>query len=50
MKNKLCNFTLYHSPNQYEDDFESFTNNFELNIDSVIVNKHFLTVARSWWF
>ena len=45
IKDKLCNFiTLYRSPNQSQDDFESFINNFELNLDSVIVNNPFLTV------
>ena len=30
---KLCRFTsLYRSPNQSQDDFESFANNFELNM------------------
>ena len=44
-KDKLCNFiTLYRSPNQCQDDFVSFINNFELNLDSVMVNNSFLTV------
>ena len=43
---KLCRFvSLYRSPNQSKDDFESFANNFELNIDAVTVNNPFLTVA-----
>ena len=42
---KLCKFvSLYCSPNQSQDDFESFANNFELNIDAVTVNNPFLTV------
>ena len=42
---KLCRFvSLYCSPNQSQDDFESFANNFELNIDAVTVNNPFLTV------
>ena len=46
IKDKLCNFiTLYHSPNQCQDDFELFINNFELNLDSVMVNDPFLTVV-----
>ena len=46
IKDKLCNFiTLYRSPNQSQDDFESFINNFELNLDSVMVNNPFLTVV-----
>ena len=45
IKDKLRNFiSLYHSPNQCRDDFESLINNFELNLDSVMVNKSFLTV------
>ena len=45
MKDKLCNFiTLYRSPNQCQDDFESFINNFELNLDPVMTNNPFLTV------
>ena len=35
----------YRSPNQSEDDFESFINNFELNLDSVMVNNPLLTVV-----
>ena len=45
---KLCRFvSLYRSPNQSEDDFESFANNFELNIDAVTANNPFLTVVLS---
>ena len=36
IKDKLCSFiTSYRSPNQSQDNFESFINNFELNRDSV---------------
>ena len=43
---KLCRFaSLYRLPNQLQDDFESFANNFELNIDAVTANNPFLTVA-----
>ena len=46
IKDKLCNFiTLYHSPNKCQDKFESFVNNFELNLDSVMVNNPFLAVV-----
>ena len=39
IKDKLCNFiSLYRSPNQSQDDFESFINNLEYNLDSVMVN------------
>ena len=45
IKDKLCNFiTLPRSPNQCQDDFESFINNFELNLDSIMANNPFLTV------
>ena len=44
IKNKLCNFiTLYRSPNQCQDHFELFINNFELNLDSIMTNNLFLT-------
>ena len=43
IKDKLRNFiTLYRSPNQSKDDFESRF--FELNLDLVMVNNPFLTV------
>ena len=45
IKDKLCNFiTLYRSPNQCQDDFESFINNIELNLDSIMTNNPFATV------
>ena len=45
IKDKLCNFiTLYRSPNQCQDDFDSFINNSELNLDSIMTNNPFLTV------
>ena len=44
-KDKLSNFiSLYRSPNQSQDDFESFINNLEYNLDSVMVNNRYLTV------
>ena len=46
IKDKLCNFImLYRSSNQCQDDFESFINTFELNLDLVMVNNPFLTVV-----
>ena len=43
---KLCSFvSLYCSPNQSQDDFESFANNLELNIDAVTANNPFLTAV-----
>ena len=48
IKDKLGNFiTLYRSPNQCQDDFESFIKNFELNLDSIMTNNPFLTVILS---
>ena len=48
IKDKLCNFiSLYRSPNQSQDDFESFFNNLEYNLDSVMVNNPYLTVILS---
>ena len=47
IKDKLCNLiTLNCALNQYQVDFESFINNFELNMDSIMVNNFFLTVFR----
>ena len=43
---KLCRFaSLYRSPNQSQDYFESFANNSELNIDAVTANNPFLTIV-----
>ena len=43
---KLCRFvSLYRSPNQSQDDFESFVNNFELIIDAITANNPFLTIV-----
>ena len=43
---KLCGFvSLYCSPSQSQDDFESFVDNFELNIDTATANNTFLTVV-----
>ena len=36
---------LYHPPNQFQNGFESFIKNFELNLDWVMVNNPFLTVV-----
>ena len=37
--------SLYHSRCQSQDDFESFANNFELNIDKATANNTFLYVV-----
>ena len=43
---KICDFvSLYRSPNQSEDDFENFCNNFELTLDAVSATNPFLIVA-----
>ena len=36
---------MYRSPNQSEDDFENFCNNFELTLDAVSATNPFLIVA-----
>ena len=42
---KLCNFiALYRSPSQSQDLFESFKENLELNLESVVQNNPFLVV------
>ena len=39
---KLCRvLSLYDSPSQSQDDFESLANNFELNIDTATANNTF---------
>lgn len=43
MKFYIC-FSLHWSPNQAQDDAETFENNSELNIDTVIVNNPFSMV------
>ena len=42
----MCRFVyLYRSPSQSQDDFESFANSFELNIDTATAHNTFLTVV-----
>ena len=42
---KLCNFiVLYHSPSQYQDDFEIFLKNSELNLDTILGNNPFVVL------
>ena len=44
--NRLCRFvSLYRSPSQSQDDFESFANRFELNIDTATAHNTFLTLV-----
>ena len=42
---KLCKLCRYRSPSQPQDNFESFANNFELNIDIATAHNTFLTVV-----
>ena len=43
---KLCNsIALYRSPSQSRDEFEIFAKNYELNLDKISANNHFLTVS-----
>ena len=44
--NKICNFiSLYRSPSQFKDEFESFADNLELNLDSVVHRNPYLTAV-----
>ena len=40
-----CFISLYRSPNQSYDDFESFVDNFELTLGTIAQKKTFLMVA-----
>ena len=43
---KICNFiSLYRSPSQSKDEFESFADNLELNLDSVVHRNPYLIVV-----
>ena len=43
---KLCSFLcLYRSPSQTRDIFETFADNFELTLDTIVNKKPFLIVA-----
>ena len=55
---KTCNFiSLYRSPSQSKDEFESFADNLELNLDSIahknpyliIVLGHFNAKTKGWY-
>ena len=44
--NKFCEIvSLYTSPNQSQDEFETFTNNLELNLDKIFETNPFLVIA-----
>ena len=48
IEGKLCKFvSLYRSPNQSQDDSESFANNFELNIYAVLFELLLLVISIS---
>ena len=43
---KICNFiSLYRSPSETADNFDSFLGNLKLNIDAMADNNPFLVVA-----
>ena len=43
---KICNFvSLYRSPSQSKDEFESFANYLELNLDSIVHRNPYLIVV-----
>ena len=43
---KTCNFlSVYRSPRQSQDDFETFTENLELNLENLMPRNPFLVVA-----
>ena len=43
---KTCNFlSLYRSPSQSQDDFETFRENLELNLENLMQRNPFLVVA-----
>ena len=43
---KICNFiSLYRSPSQSKDEFESFADNLELNLDSIVHRNPYLIVV-----
>ena len=47
---KLCNFiTLYRSSSQSRDQFESFKENLELNLESAVQNDPFVEVVLNEW-
>ena len=44
--NKICNFiSLYRSPSQFKDEFESFADNLELHLDSIVQRNPYLIVV-----
>ena len=48
ISNKVCSFVaLYRSPSQSQDDFEIFSDNFEITLDLVSKKKPFLLAVLS---
>ena len=46
MRDKFCHFVaLYRSPSQSQDDFLSFSQNFELTLEKLSENNPYLVVA-----
>ena len=46
INDKACNFlSLYRSPSQRQDSFETFTENLELNLENFVQRNLFLVVA-----
>ena len=44
---KTCNFlSLYRSPSQSQDRFETFTKNFELNLQNLVQRNSFLNCGN----
>ena len=44
--NKFCKIvSLYRSPNQSRNEFETFTNNLQLTLDKIFETKQFLVIA-----
>ena len=41
--NKICHFiSLYRSPSQAQDEFQTFTSNLKLNLDAILCGNSFL--------
>ena len=46
LSDKTCNFlSLYRTPSQSQDDFETFTENLELNLENLVQRNPFLVVT-----
>ena len=48
--NKLCSFiALYRYPSQLQDQFESFKDNLELNLESTVQDNPFVDPSRFYY-